>query len=261
MSTATLVRTDVDAGTAVAVVTLDRPEARNALVTELVEQALDAVTRCAADDAVRAVILTGAGDRAFCAGADIDELLRRDHVTESALRSVRRDLAAALEGIPKPTIAAINGHALGGGLELALACTFRLAVPAAKLGLPEVRLGIIPGNGGTQRLVRLVGVGRAMELVLTGAPIDAERAERIGLVHRVIEPESLMDEARALAGRLADMSARALAAAKESVLLAGDVPLAAGLAHERNWFAVLCGSPDKAEGVDAFRERRPARFR
>jgi enoyl-CoA hydratase len=253
-----MVRTEV--GDGVAVVTLDRPEARNALVTELVVQALAEVERCAADDDVRCLILTGAGDRAFCAGADVDELLRRDHRTESALRSPRRELAGLLEGMPKPTIAAINGHALGGGLELALACTFRLAVPSARLGLPEVRLGIMPGNGGTQRLVRLVGVGRAMELVLTGEPVDAVAGERIGLVHRVVEPERLMPEARALAAKLAATSSRALAAAKESVLLAADVPLAAGLAHERSWFAILCGSPDKVEGVSAFRERRPARF-
>jgi enoyl-CoA hydratase len=255
---ARLVRAERDGP--VAVITLDREHARNALCAALVEQLLAAVTDAAHDDAVRCVVLTGAGERAFCAGADIDELRRRDHRTESAPGSPRRELAALLEAMPKPTIAALNGHALGGGLELAMACTFRLAVPRARLGLPEIRLGIMPGNGGTQRLVRLVGLGRALELVLTGTPIAAAEAERVGLVNRVVEPGALLAEAKALAGALARSSPTALAAAKESVLLAGDVPLAAGLAHERSRFAVLCGSPDKDEGIRAFREGREPRF-
>lgn len=256
--TGRMVRLEVADG--VAVITLDRPAARNALCAELVDQLLAAASAAASDDSVGCVILTGAGDRAFCAGADIDELRRRDHRTESAPGSPRRELAALLEGMPKPAIAALNGHALGGGLELAMACTFRLAVPGARLGLPEIRLGIMPGNGGTQRLVRLVGAGRAMEMVLTGAPVTAAEAERIGLVNRVVTPGRLPAEARDLAAALARSAPAALAAAKESVLVAGDVPLAAGLAFERSLFAVLCGSPDKEEGVRAFRERREPRF-
>lgn len=256
-----VLRYEVDPEARAAIVTLDRPEVRNALNLELYEAILDAAERAAADDAVRSVILTGAGDRAFSAGADMDELLLRSHLTETGAASARRRaLTALLEAMPKPTIAAMNGHAIGGGLELAIACTFRLLVPRAKVGFGEINLGLIPGNGGTQRTVRLVGLGKALELVLTGIPIDAAEAHRIGLVQRIVEPDRLMEEALELAAHLGSKSSRALAAAKEAVLLAGDVPLAAGLAFENKWFAIVNGAPDKDEGIAAFKEKREPRF-
>lgn len=250
----------VDDTCSAAIVTLNRPTLRNALSTELIEDALAATRRAEDDDRVRSVIVTGAGD-AFAAGADLNELLERDHQTETGARSAqRRELASLLENMSKPTIAALNGHAVGGGLELALACTFRLAAPRAKLALTELSVGILPGNGGTQRLARLVGVGRALEMVLLGEAVDAEKAQTIGLIHRVVPSDLLMEQARALARQLAAKPRRALTAAKEAVLMAWDVPIATGIAYENKWFAILCGSPDKTEGVAAFREKRPPQF-
>ena len=256
-----IVAYEVDADSRAAIITMNRPEARNALNLALYEAVLGAAERAAEDDRVRSVILTGAGDRAFSAGADMDELTARSHLTETGDASARRRrVTAVLEGMPKPTIAAMNGHAIGGGLELAIACTFRLLVPRAKVGFGEINLGLIPGNGGTQRTVRLVGLGKTLELVLTGAPIDAAEALRIGLVQWVVEPGDLMTEALTLATLLASKSSRALAAAKEAILLAGDVPLAAGLTFEHKWFAIVNGAPDKAEGIAAFKDKRTPNF-
>lgn len=261
MSGNRLVRSEFDTEYSATVITLDRPNARNALNSELAKQASQALQDAAGDDRVRSVILTGAGDRAFCAGADIEELLARDQISEVGPESaLRHQLTAMLETMPKPSIAAINGHAIGGGLELALACTIRLCVPKAKLGLGEINLGIMPGNGGTQRLTRLIGMGRALEMVLTGQPIDGHHAERIGLVNTVVEPDQLMPRALALAAVFASKSRRALAAAKDAVLMSSDVPLAAGLAYENKWFAILNGAPDKTEGVLAFKEKRTPKF-
>ncbi|MDA8185278.1 MAG: enoyl-CoA hydratase/isomerase family protein [Actinomycetota bacterium] len=243
---------EVEADGAWALITIDRAERRNALNNEVVAQLLAGVTRARDDESVRAVILTGAGDRAFCAGADMDELRRRDHMSEvGPLSARRRELASLLERMPKPTIAAVNGHAMGGGLELALACTFRIASERAKLGLPEVTLGILPGNGGTQRLARLVGMGRALEMVLTGTPVEAFDALSMGLVHRVSPHGQVLDEARRLAAQLVALPPRALAAAKESVLASGDLALDAGISLENKWFAILCGSPEKSAALDA----------
>jgi enoyl-CoA hydratase/carnithine racemase len=243
------------------VITMHRPEVRNALNLELYEGLAETVERFAGDDAVRTLILTGSGDKAFSAGADFDELLERSHLTETGGTStIRRGLTALLENMPKPTIAAINGHAVAGGLELAIACTFRLIVPSAKIGFGEINLGLIPGNGGTQRTVRLIGLGRALELVLTGRLIEAAEAEQIGLISRIVKPESLMGEALELATLLGSKSPLAITAAKEALLTAGDVPLTAGLALENKWFAILNGSPHKAEAIQAFREKRAANF-
>lgn len=255
-----LVTYEIAADCAAAVISMNRVATRNALSIELIEETLRAVRRAMSDDSVRSVILTGTG-RAFASGADLDELLARDHHTETSPRSAqRRQLAGLLETMSKPTIAAINGHAMGGGLELALACTFRVASRDAKLGLPEVNVGILPGNGGTQRLARLVGVGKAMEMILLAEPVDAVTACQWGLVHQAVAPDELLDSARELAGRLAGKPKKSLAAAKESVLMAWDVPIDAGIAYENKWFAILCGSPDKAEGVKAFKEKRPPQF-
>jgi len=247
-----LVTFGVEANGACAVITIDRAERLNALNNDVVTQLLACAVRARDDESVRAVILTGAGDRAFCAGADLDELRQRDQVSEvGPVSARRRELAAILERMPKPTIAAVNGHALGGGLELALACTFRIASERAKLGLPEVTLGILPGNGGTQRLARLVGTGRALEMVLTGTPVQAPDALGMGLVHRVTPQGQVMDEARRWATHLATLPPRALAAAKESVLASADLALDAGITYENKWFAILCGSPEKSAALDA----------
>ena len=257
--TETLVTYDVDAAHACAVLTIDRPDSRNALNDEVIAQLLECAIAAKDDEEIRVVILTGAGDRAFCAGADLEELRRRDHISEvGPASSCRRELASTFERMPKPTIAAMNGHAIGGGLELALACTFRIASEGSRLGLPEVTLGILPGNGGTQRLARLVGMGRALEIVLTGSLIEAVDAQRIGLVHRVTPHGQVMEEARRWAALLAALPPRALAAAKEAVLASSDMVLDAGISYENKWFALLCGSSEKIRALDERAARRGA---
>ena len=244
-----------------AVLTFNRPEVRNALSYASIDEALDAVAQFEADDAARVLILTGAGEQAFIAGADIKELQARDVLTEMGERSGRRRvLTGKLESMPKPSIAAINGFATGGGLEMALACTLRIAAETARLGLPEINLGIIPGNGGTQRLPRLIGKGRAMEMILTGDVIDAQEAYRIGLVNKVAPQGQVMEVAKDLARKLAQKAPLALRAAKEAVNASGSLGLADGLAHEARLFAILCGTEDKREGVAAFLEKRSAAF-
>ncbi|MDE3075752.1 MAG: enoyl-CoA hydratase/isomerase family protein [Chloroflexota bacterium] len=246
---------------AASVITLNRPEVRNALNQGLYEELDHAVRSALADERVHSIILTGKGS-AFAAGADIEELQRRTALTENGMfPSLRRELARLLEAMPKPTIAALNGHAIGGGLELALACNIRVAVPQAKIGLAEITLGILPGNGGTQRLVKIAGLGVAMEMVLTGEPISAEEARARGVVHKVVPPDELMPTALGYARTFAKRSSLALAAAKETVLAAVDVPMAAGISLEAKWFGILCSGPDKEEGVRAFLEKRPAQFR
>lgn len=255
-----LVTYTVDQEARAAVVTLNRPDVRNALSTELIERALEQVRRAEQDTAVRSIVLTGAG-HAFAAGADLDELARRDHESETRARSAqRRQLAALLETMDKPTIAAVNGAAVGGGLELAMACTFRIAATGARLALPEVNLGILPGNGGTQRLTRLVGVGHAMRMVLLGEAVDGTRALEIGLVNAAVETSEVLPQALALATRLSGQPPHAMKAAKESVLLAWDVPLDQGISFENKWFAILCGSSEKAEGLRALSEKRSPQF-
>jgi len=245
-----------------ATITINRPEVRNALTQALMVELGEAITEAEVDDEVRVLILTGAGDRAFVAGADIGEVGARDTLTELGLKSrVRRDVYSRLEHLFKPSIAAINGYALGGGCELALACTLRIAAETAKLGQPEINIGIIPGLGGTQRLTRLVGKGRAMELILTGEMIDAQEAHRIGLVNKVVPAAELMDTARALGQKLAAKPPLALKAAKDAVDYGADMSLAAALEFENRLFAILSGSADAAEGVTAFLEKRKPEWR
>lgn len=242
-------------------VTVDRPGALNALNAATIEGLHEAVDAAAGDERVRVLVLTGAGDRAFVAGADIQELQARTMLGEMLPDGGRRrGLAAKIERLEKPTIAAINGYALGGGLELAMACTLRVASERARLGLPEIKLGIIPGNGGTQRLARLVGWGRAMEMILTGEPVDAATALAWGLVNRVVPADRLAGEVDALAATLAERPPVALRAAKEAVLASRDLPVAAGGDLERLLFALCCGTADRAEGVRAFLEKRRPRF-
>jgi len=246
----------------IAILTFNRPEVRNALNFATIDEALDAVSRFEGDDGLRVLILTGAGDKAFISGADIQELQMRDTLTELGERSGRRRvLTWKLENMPKPTIAAINGFATGGGLEVALACTLRIAAEGARLGLPEINLGIMPGNGGTQRLPRLVGKTKAMEMILTGDLIDAQEAYRIGLVNKVVPLADLLPTAKELARKLAQKPPLALWAAKEAINASQSLSLAEGIAYESRLFAILCGTEDKREGVAAFLEKRPATFR
>ena len=240
-----------------AIITFNRPEVRNAINYLAIDEALDAVKKADADETARVLILTGAGDKAFIAGADIGELQQRNTLTELGERSGRRRvLANLLETMPKPTIAAINGFAIGGGLEIAMACTLRIAADTARFGLLEINLGIMPGNGGTQRLPRLVGKGRAMEMILTGELIDAAEAYRIGLVNQVVPLAELMDYTKKIAMKLAGKSSLALKMAKDAINTGLDLSLAEGIRYEQKNFAILCGSEDKREGVAAFLEKR-----
>jgi enoyl-CoA hydratase len=206
------------------------------------------------------VILTGAGEKAFIAGADISVLSRLGPSTgrENAARGQR--LTLLMESIGKPVIAAINGYALGGGLELAMACTVRLAAEGAKMGLPEVKLGILPGYGGTQRLPRLVGKGRALEMMVSGEPIDAAEAHRIGLVNRVVKREALLDEARALAKKFLAVGPLAVRATIDAVNRGLDEPLLDALQIEADLFSGITATQDMKEGTAAFLEKRPPRF-
>jgi enoyl-CoA hydratase len=245
---------------AVAVLTVTRPAVLNALNDATVTELEGAVSRLAADDGVRAAILTGAGDKAFIAGADIRELAALTPVMAEALAARGHALCHAIERMGKPVIAAVNGYALGGGCELAMACTLRIAADTAKLGQPEIGLGLLPGYGGTQRLPRLIGAGRALEMVLTGAPIDAEEAWRIGLVNRVVPRADLMPRTLELAQRIAAQAPIAvryiLAAVREGL----GMTLADGCAHEASLFGLAAATGDWGEGTRAFLEKRRPRF-
>ena len=240
----------------IAVLTINRPEKRNAVNNATVEEIDSALSEIEKDKALRVLILTGAGDKAFVAGADISELARRDMLLGRSDTRRRQEVYTRIEMLEIPSIAAINGFALGTGLELAMACTMRVAASTAKLGQPEVKLGIIPGAGGTQRLPRLVGLGRAMEMILTGDPITAEQALAIGLVNRVTAPEQLMEEAKKLALSISANPKMAIQYAKEAVLRYCEGSLSAGLAHESYLHALSCATTDKKEGVAAFLEKR-----
>ena len=244
-----------------AIITFNRPEVRNALNYQAFDEALEAASDAAADDTVKVLILTGAGDKAFVAGADIEELRARTTFTELGERSARRRvLSNLLETMSKPTIAAINGFAVGTGLELAMACTIRIASDNARFGQPEINLGIMPGNGGSQRLPRLVGKGRAMEMILTGDLIDAQEAYRIGLVNRIVPQAELMPRVKELAAKLAAKPPLAIKLAKDAIHTGLNLSLDEGIEYENKLFAILCGSQDKQEGVNAFLEKRPPDF-
>lgn len=245
-----------------AIITINRPDRRNALTQALMEEMADATDRAEDDENVRVLIFTGAGEKAFVGGADIGEATVRDTYTElGPLSRIRRNVYIRLEHLIKPSIAAINGYALGGGCELAMACTLRIASENAKFGQPEINLGIIPGLGGTQRLVRLVGKGKAMELILTGDIISADEAVRIGLVNRVVPLSDLMSEAKALAEKLASKAPVALRCAKDAVDFGSEMPLAEGLEFENRLYAVVNGTEDKKEGAKAFFEKRPPKWK
>jgi enoyl-CoA hydratase len=244
---------------AFAVLTLNRPEALNALSFAILRRLGELFDEVAASDA-RALVVVGAGPKAFCAGADIPELRGRDLVAQKRGAELGQAVFAKLDRLPMPSVAVIHGFAFGGGLELAMACTFRLATPAARMGLPEIKLGLIPGYGGTQRLPRLVGEARAMEMVLTGRTVRAEEAERIGLVHRVVEGDPA-EAGIAFAGEFAGHGLPALGLAREAVARALDLPLHEGLKVEADLSTLAYRTEDAEEGMAAFAEKRPPVFR
>lgn len=245
---------------AVATVTIDRPERLNALDQATVSELREVFGELGADAAVRAVILTGGGEKAFVAGADIGELAELGAPAAERYATAGQDLMWRIENLGKPVIAAIGGFALGGGLELALACTIRWAAAGAKLGLPEVGLGLIPGFGGTQRLPRLIGRGRALEMILGGGPITAEQAMALGLVTRVLPREELLPEVRELAGRLAARPAVAMRAALKAVNEGAGMTPDAAVRLEAALFGVTRASSDADEGCQAFLAKREPVF-
>ena len=244
----------------VATVTVNRPAVLNALDAHTVQRLTTVMRDLGEDDAIRCVVLTGAGDRAFVAGADINELACLTPTSARAVADAGHRLCALIEGMGKPVIAAINGFALGGGCEIAMACTLRIAATTAKLGQPEIALGLIPGFGGTQRLPRLVGRGRALELLLTGAPIDAEEAWRIGLVNRVVPPNVLVEETSRLAATLATQAPVAVRRILEVVHHGLDMSITEAAVFEASAFGLVCGTEDMREGTTAFLEKRKPRF-
>jgi enoyl-CoA hydratase len=242
----------------VALVTFDRREALNALSFDLLDELAATLEQLDDEDACRAIVLTGAGTRAFAAGADIRELAVQ---TPASLEAEGRFTAwDRIWATRKPLIAAVRGFALGGGCELAMSCDMIVAADDATFGQPEIRLGVMPGAGGTQRLTRAIGRARAMELILTGRSIKAGEAEAMGLVTRVVPAEETLGEALELAGRIGAQAPVAVLAAKEAIRQADELPLAAGLAFERRAFFLLFGTEDQAEGMAAFTDKRPARW-
>ncbi|WP_458188254.1 enoyl-CoA hydratase/isomerase family protein [Haladaptatus sp. NG-WS-4] len=247
---------DVSVEEYVATVTLNRPDARNALNAQLRAELKDVLDAVEASSDVRVVVLTGADEaKAFVAGADVKELRERDAI-EQREASKRPRVYEYVDDLEKPVVGALNGHALGGGCELAQACDVRIAHERAKLGQPEINLGIMPGGGGTQRLPKLVGEGQAMRLVLSGEIIDAEEAHDIGLVDEVCSDETFHDRVYELAGQMAEKSPKALELAKKAVKASSRMELEAGIEYEAELFALLFASDDKNEGIDAFLEDR-----
>lgn len=243
---------------ALALITLNRPEALNALSFAIIHEIGAAIDEAAGWD-IRALIFTGAGEKAFCAGADIKELIGRNLMEERAGAELGQQIFAKLDTLKVPSIAAINGYAFGGGLELATACTFRIASPKAKMGLPEIKLGLIPGYGGTQRLPRLIGEARALDMILTGRTVGAEEALAIGLVHRLAEGD-VVEAAKALAAEFAGYGLPALAFARAAVQRALDAPIAEGLRIEADLSTLAYRTEDAAEGLTAFVEKRKPLF-
>jgi enoyl-CoA hydratase len=243
----------------VAILTVNRPDKLNALNQQVRDEMLERLTAIEADDGIGAVVLTGAGEKAFIAGADIGEFEGRTPFDQRhAMRSPR--VFDVMATFPKPVIAMINGFCLGGGCELALSCDLRIASEKARFGQPEIKLGLIPGGGGTQRLPRQVGLGHALRLILSGAMIDAAEAKAIGLVEIVVPPEELRAKTLELAGEIADKSPLTLRVAKEAVRASQRMAIEEGLLYERDLFCLCFASADKAEGVKAFLEKRPARW-
>jgi len=244
----------------VAIITINRPEKRNALNIQTRIEGSRVLDELRADEQIRVVVITGAGEKAFIAGADIAEFAGRTSITQREVM-LERSLFNAIDSFPKPVIAMINGYCLGGGCELALACDIRIASETASFGQPEINLGIIPGGGGTQRLTRLIGEGKAMELILSGEIIDAKTALAMGLVNHVVPADELESQTMEMANRIAAKSPIALRLAKEAVRIASRSNLDEGLRREVDLFALCFSTEDKDEGVRAFLEKRKPVFK
>lgn len=245
----------------IGLLTLNRPDKLNAISNELTSELRQLLDELEKDEELRVLIITGAGEKAFVAGADIKEIIDRDAKLGRRVSRERQEIFSRIENLQIPVIAAVNGYALGGGLELALACSIRICSEKAKFGAPEVKLGIIPGDGGTQRLPRLIGLGRAMEMILTGDFIDAREAYRIGLVNKVFPPAELMEKATELARKIASRPPLAIRYAKEAVNRSQEGDAVSGFALESYLHALSCTTEDKKEGVAAFLEKRKGEFK
>jgi enoyl-CoA hydratase len=257
MMTLTYKNIQVATEEAIGIITLSRPKVLNALNHELMEELVAALEKFDNDDAVKVIILTG-GERAFAAGADISEM--QDETTVGIMTKDRFATWDKVRNTKKPIIAAVSGYALGGGCELAMTCDIIVASETAQFGQPEISIGVIPGAGGTQRLTRVVGKYKAMEMILTGRPITAEEAHRLGLVNKIAPVELFMETAKELAREIAAKSPVAVRLAKEAILKTFDGTLSEGLQFERKNFYLLFSSEDQKEGMKAFLEKRPARF-
>jgi enoyl-CoA hydratase len=244
-----------------AVITINRPKVLNALSIQTVNEICVAFGQAAADDAVKGIILTGAGAKSFAAGADIGEIRELDGLGGKEFAVNGQGVLNYVETCGKPSIAAVNGFALGGGCELAMACTMRVASGNARFGQPEVKLGIIPGYGGTQRLARLIGEGRAMEMILTGEAVTAEEAQRIGLVNKIFPQEELLAGAKEILAKVYAAGPVAVKFALEAVHRGLQGTLENGLKIEQDLFALTCGTEDMKEGTAAFMEKRKAEFK
>lgn len=241
-----------------AFITINRPEVRNALNKDTLDEIVEALNVLNQDESVGCVVFTGAGEKSFAAGADIGQLREKNAL--DALTGGMQKVYDIIEGFEKPTIAMINGFALGGGCELAMACDIRIASTNSKIGLPELNLSIIPGAGGTQRLARLVGKGKALEMILMGKMIKGEEAERIGLVSEVVEPEALLEKVEEVAAQILAKGPLAVKLAKISVHMGTETDIKTGLMLEKLSQAILFNSEDKNEGTSAFLEKRKANF-
>lgn len=250
---------ELSIGESIAVITLNRPSVLNALSFEVLAELDRAIERVDAS-AARGLVVTGAGPKAFCAGADIPELMNRSLHDEREGSRLGQQVMSRLAAIRVPSVAVIHGYAFGGGLELALACTFRIATAAAKLGLPEIKLGLIPGYGGTQRLPRLVGEARALDMILSGRTVGADEAERIGLVDRIVDGDDRVALGSAFLEPYLKHGLLALRFAREAVQRGADLPLAEGLRLERDLSTLAYRTDDAREGMQAFLQKRPARF-
>jgi enoyl-CoA hydratase len=246
---------------AVAVVTINRPSVLNAINAPTLDALRRAILDLQRDDSVRVVVLTGAGEKAFVAGADIHELAVQTPTSGREHAIAGQHVFDLVENMGKPVIAAINGYALGGGCELAMACTIRIAANTAKIGLPEITLGILPGYAGTQRLARLVGKGKAMELILTGTPVTADEAARIGLVNRVVPAADLMADVRALAAHLGKQPPVAVRYILSAINKGLEMPFAEACVFEATLFGLVASTEDMREGTRAFLEKRKPEFK
>jgi enoyl-CoA hydratase len=250
----------LEIGSKIATITINRPKALNALNQETLLELIDCFKNVKDNDDAQIVILTGSGEKAFVAGADISFMRELNPLAVRAFACLGQECMDTIERLEKPVIAAVNGFALGGGCELAISCDIRLASDNAKFGQPEVNLGILPGFGGTQRLPRLIGRGRASELIFTGDMIDAAEAFRIGLVNRVFPQDKLLPACREMAHKIISRGPVAVRLSKDAIINGSEMDLARACAYEVDQFALSFTSADQKEGMDAFLEKRPARF-